>query len=83
MVCGSFRDRTIWGDVVAYTQTQIDTLKAAIAEGALKVRFGDREVTYRSLDEMRQTLRMMQDEVGAAAGRTPRRRIRFMTGKGF
>ena len=68
---------------MAYTQTQIDTLKSAIAEGALKVRFGDREVTYRSLDEMRQTLRMMEDEVRAAAGRPRRRRIGFMTGKGL
>jgi hypothetical protein len=68
---------------VAYTQAQVDELKKSIAEGVLKVRFADREVTYRSLDEMRQTLSMMQSEVGAVAGRPRRRRTLFATGKGL
>lgn len=68
---------------MAYTQAQIDDLKKAIAEGVLKVRFADREVTYRSLDEMRQTLTMMLNEVSAAAGKRRSRRIMFATGKGL
>lgn len=37
---------------MAYTQTQLDALEAAIAEGALKVEYGDKKVEYRSLNEM-------------------------------
>ncbi len=70
---------------MAWTQTDIDKLKAAIAQGATKVKFADREVTYRSLDEMRETLRILQAEVDAAAGltRTRVRRVLFVTGKGL
>ena len=70
---------------MAWSQTDIDKLKAAIGQGATKVKFADREVTYRGLDEMRETLRLMQNEVDALAGK-PRRRarqIRFITGKGL
>jgi len=70
---------------MAWTQTDIDKLKAAIAQGATKVKFADREVTYRSLDEMRETLRILQAEVDQAAGltRTRVRRVLFVTGKGL
>lgn len=70
---------------MAWTQTDIDKLKAAIGQGATKVKFADREVTYRSLEEMRETLRLMQVEVDAATGvvRSRRRRVLFATGKGL
>ena len=68
---------------MAYTQTDIDKLKAAIAQGALRVRYADREVYYRSLSEMRQTLGMMQAAVDAAAGKTRVRQVRFQTSKGL
>lgn len=51
---------------MAWTQADIDTLKAAIAKGVTKVRMNNEEVTYRSLAEMRQTLALMQDEVSGA-----------------
>lgn len=70
---------------MAWTQTDIDKLKAAIAQGATKVKFADREVSYRSLDEMRETLAMLQREVDAAAGVVVRRprQVRFVTSKGL
>ena len=37
---------------MAYTQGQLDALEAAIAEGTLKVEYGDKKVEYRSLNEM-------------------------------
>lgn len=49
---------------MAFTLEQYQALKAAIAEGALSVRWSDRSVTYRSLDEMIRTLRLMEDELG-------------------
>jgi hypothetical protein len=54
---------------VAYTQSQIDELRAAIASGQLIVRSGDRSIQYRSIAEMRQQLRIMEsDVVGATPG---------------
>lgn len=48
---------------MAWTQPDIDALKAAIASGQLMVRSSDRMITYRSLQEMQRTLEMMQAEV--------------------
>ncbi len=48
---------------MAWTQVQIDALKAAIASGVLTVRHGDTMTTYRSLDEMQRVLAMMQSDV--------------------
>ena len=52
---------------MAWTQVDVDKLKAAIAQGATKVKFADREVTYRSLDEMRETAQVLG---GAALNKT-------------
>lgn len=71
---------------MAWTQTDLDKLKRALAQGATKVRFADHEVSYRSLDEMRETMRIIQAEIDREAGVAPRRRlrqIRFVTGKGL
>lgn len=55
-----------------FSQADIDQLKAAIASGALSVRYADnRQVQYRSLAEMREILRMMQDEVRAGTSAQP------------
>ena len=68
---------------MAFTGTEIDALKAAIAQGALRVRFGEREVTYRSLAEMKEILGMMESEVAGSDGRARTRQIRFQTSKGL
>jgi len=68
---------------MAWTQADVDKLKRAIAQGASSVRFADRSVEYRDLREMRETLAMMESEVGAAAGRKRRRQIRFATSSGL
>ena len=48
---------------MSWTQADVDALKKAIAEGVRVVQRGDRRVEYRSLDEMRQVLAMVQGEV--------------------
>jgi len=53
---------------MAYTQSQIDELRAAIASGQMIVRSGDRSVQYRSLSEMKEALRVMEADL---AGQTP------------
>lgn len=37
---------------MAFTQDQLDILNRAIAEGALEVKYGDKWIRYRSLEEM-------------------------------
>lgn len=49
---------------MAYTIEQYNALQAAIAEGALSVRYADKSVTYRSLDEMMRILKLMASELG-------------------
>lgn len=49
---------------MAFQQSDIDTLKAAIATGAREVAYADgRRVSYRTLPEMKQTLAMIEAEV--------------------
>lgn len=53
---------------MALNQADLASIEEAIATGALKVRFADnREVTYRSLAEMRS----IRDEIAAALGAKP------------
>ena len=55
---------------MAYSQADIDALRAAIATGAKRVKFGSgpdsREVEYRTLAEMKQVLADMLADTGAA-----------------
>ena len=48
---------------MAYTQADIDELKRIRATGALRAKFADREVEYRSLAELNQVLADMEREV--------------------
>lgn len=48
----------------AFTQEQYDALNKAIAQGTLTVEYGDKKVTYRSLDEMIRIRRMIAGELG-------------------
>jgi len=59
---------------MAYTLEQYSALQAAIAEGVLSVRYADRSVNYRSLDEMNRILRQMATELGVNASNNGGRR---------
>lgn len=48
---------------MAWTQTEIDTLRAAIATGVLRVDYADRSVTYKSTDEQLKALALMERSV--------------------
>ena len=67
---------------MAYTLDQYQALKAAIAGGELQVRYADRSVTYRSVAEMLQILRLMETEMGLNADTTGGRRLTSFT-KGY
>lgn len=49
-----------------YTQEQYNTLCEAIAMGATKVKYSDKEVEYRSLADMERIKRMMESDLGIA-----------------
>lgn len=49
---------------MAFTQAQLDALERAIAQGSLKVKEADREVTYRSLREMNTIAGQMRRALG-------------------
>lgn len=49
---------------MAWTQADLDALNKAVASGALSVRYVDRTVQYRSLEEVLAIRRMMLDELG-------------------
>lgn len=47
-----------------YTQTQYDALCTAIAQGVMTVKYGDKEITYRSLGEMERIKKLMAVDLG-------------------
>lgn len=47
-----------------YTQDQYDKLKSAIALGATTVKYSDKEITYRSLSDMKRILNDMESDLG-------------------
>ena len=69
---------------MAFTQSQLDALESAIAEGALTVRLGDRMVTYQSLSEMLRLRDTIKSELGLpqTTARTGRA-IQLVTGRGL
>jgi len=53
---------------MAFTQSDIDTLKAAMKSGVKSVTYADgRGVTYRDIGEMQSVLALMQNDVDQAA----------------
>lgn len=65
---------------MAYTMEQVTALEAAVAEGALTVKYQDKQVTYRSLDEMVRILRQMKTELGLINKNGGRRLASFSKG---
>jgi hypothetical protein len=63
---------------------QLEALKKARRSGLRRVRFGDREMEYRSEAEFAAAIRDLENEISAADG-APRRRRYFypMTSKGL
>lgn len=69
---------------MAWTQTDADALKAAIATGAVDVTYSDgSRVTYRSLADMRQTLALIQTDIAQTAGTRTTKTVRVNSRKGF
>jgi hypothetical protein len=65
---------------MAYTQEQLDALRAALASGLRRVRFENREVEYRSIDEIKAAIAAAEAELSE---KPVMRQIRVVTSKGF
>ncbi len=65
---------------MAFTQSQLDALEAAIAQGTTKVKYQDREVDYRSLSEMMQLLTFMKVSMGLATNKIKSKKAEFSKG---
>lgn len=53
---------------MAWTSNDLATLEAAIAQGVRTVRYGDKEVTYQTLDQMRRLRQEMIAEINGSKG---------------
>jgi len=71
---------------MALTLTQLeemhDTLLTAIGSGSLRVEFGERSLTYRSIQEMQSALVTIEREIEALGGGPERPRQIVITPKG-
>lgn len=56
---------------MSISQTQIDALETALARGELRVKYADREVTYRSVADIASALSYAKGQQAIAAGAAP------------
>ena len=56
--------------MTAYTQAQLDALKAQMASGAKSVKFEGREVEYWAYDELRKRIDEMEAELSPSTSST-------------
>ena len=67
---------------MAYTQSDLDAIEKAIASGERRVRLADKEVEYRSINEMLSARAIITAELEGSA-RTGMLRINMKTDKGL
>ena len=62
---------------MAYTQTDLDNIDAAIASGELRVQVDGRDITYRSIDDLIKARGFAATQMTSASVSTSRRAYRF------
>lgn len=71
---------------MAYTQSQLDALEAALAKGERRVSFGDKTIEYRTVEELAAAIRevkrgLFEDAVATGLWPGTPRQIRVTTRK--
>ena len=66
-----------------YTAEQLQALRDALANGVRRVRFGDREIEYRTVEELKAAIATAETELAKTSGTPTTRQIRVSTEKGF
>lgn len=72
----------LYNDFMAWTQSDVDSIDAALKSNVLRVQFADRSITYRSIDELLKVRNLAVAEVGSTTGTTVLRQLRVYTSKG-
>ena len=68
---------------MTYTESDLTTLKKALANSERRVSFGDRSVEYRSIEELKAAIREVEADLARTTGKHRTRQIRVTTQKGF
>jgi len=68
---------------MTYTESDLTTLKKALANSERRVSFGDRSVEYRSIEELKVAIREVEADLARTTGKRKSRQIRVTTQKGF
>jgi len=66
-----------------YTEQQLQALRDALANGVRRVRFENREIEYRTVEELKAAIAAAEAELAKTSGKPPIRQIRISTEKGF
>lgn len=66
-----------------YTDQQLQALRDALANGVRRVRFGDREIEYRTVEELKEAIAAAEADVAKNSGTPVIRQIRVQTQKGL
>lgn len=64
----------------SWCQEDLDALNAAIAQGTLRVQYGDKLIEYRSLNDMLRTRSIIMSDLGLANPRGGRKFAEFDKG---
>jgi hypothetical protein len=64
----------------AFKEKQLESLEKAIADGALTVKYSDKMITYRSLDEMIRIRDILRKDLGKIESASTRRKAEFSKG---
>jgi len=67
---------------MGFTQDDLDAINSAIARGEKSVQFSDRSVTYRSLSELLQARKLIEDAISMDTPPRPRQFLGY-SDKGF
>jgi len=65
---------------VAFTQSDLDKIERAIAEGALTVKYSDKEVTYRSIDDLLKARDVIRRSLGLSNAEGNRIKTKYNKG---
>jgi hypothetical protein len=68
---------------MAFTTADYDTISSAIALGALEVKYADKTVTYRNLNDMLRARAIIADELGLNATSGNSRKVQTTFNKGL
>ena len=68
---------------MAWTESDLDAVKAAIASGELRVEYQDKIVQYRRIDDLITAMGVIQGELQAATGTPVAQQILFQSRMGW